>query len=190
MYTFPITASLTLLLATLLLTITALPLPSPDLMPPGIEPKPVSSPLYTFAEHGTDFPPRSIDPIIEPHIPIVSQYPPTTPDNAPPSSSLSRRDKLPPGHNRWPATKQNPWAMSNFGNTPRPYGMPPDVSFPLATGPGPDSPPKSKRDGQPQPTGRPWWKRWNPRRTHHLSPPDINGCVWWMMCPRPAPPTL
>ena len=147
MYTFSITASLTLLLTTLILTITALPLPSPDLMPPGIEPKPVSSDRYTFAEHGTDFPPRSINPIIEPHIPIVSAYPPTTPDNAPPGS-LSRREKLPPGLTRWPATKQNPWAMWNYGNTPRPYGMPPSTSFPLATGPGPDSPPKSKRDGR------------------------------------------
>ncbi|KAI4252046.1 MAG: hypothetical protein L6R42_008134 [Xanthoria sp. 1 TBL-2021] len=263
MFTWSITTGLALLLTTLIPTVTALPLPSPDLVPYGIEPKPVTSVGYTIAEHNHDFPPRSkrtINPILEPHIPLVSKYPPSTPDNAPPSMSgkggpptkrtinpilephiplvstyppstpdnaprsmSGKRDPPTIGKNAesppaWNGGKTNPWDMGNYGGSvPRLYdNLPASASFPLATGPGLDSPPKTKRDLEndsvaannneddkpapyhtvysPKPRPQCYFRWfWCPPRSLQKrqpghSPPDINGCPWWKACKPRHPP--
>ncbi|KAL8923668.1 MAG: hypothetical protein Q9172_003019 [Xanthocarpia lactea] len=134
-------------------TVTSLPLPKRDLIPVGLEPhdtnRPGDGPLwmsYTYAEYLHEHPPKakekrstssSISPILEPHIPIVAEYPSSKPSGL--SSSTPDNDAAPPPRSMQSSlsSKKRSYPDSDIDR----LSPTPDLPFP-AWGPGTENPPK------------------------------------------------
>ncbi|KAL8879202.1 MAG: hypothetical protein Q9198_003144 [Flavoplaca austrocitrina] len=154
MYIFSIILGIAVFFFSSFSTIIAFPISIPDLVPPSLYPYPLRDAKWTPKQHKHDYPngrKRGISPIVEPHIPIASSYPPKTPDNAPPpGNTLSTRGR--PGFQHDPyknPNKINPYLVPHHGNIPRPYGhVRPSGPGPHIYLPGADSPPKKRSESE------------------------------------------